>query len=173
MPRPVRKRRFTGPAISFAVSILIFFLSNSLAWLPFVMLSVFLVSIEVFHADRSISSDANSIPSSPIPEIGALGDYTVGGAKSYGLFLVLNDHPVFVDIRKDRFIDDREKFALMLFENKKVLEDRLRKFVMAFPEYRTRRLAYVGLHSKKLNEGELFWEPDGYSKLRELEFHSA
>ena len=101
---------------------------------------------------------------------GELGKYVVDSTKSYGLFLVLHGKPVFVDLREDKLLKKREKYATFLFDKTNILENKLSEFLEVNPEYKVRHLKYIGLHSKEKDEGEVFWEPEGYTKLRGLEF---
>jgi len=102
--------------------------------------------------------------------VGVLGEYEIDSTLSYGLFLVLRGQPVFVDIKKDKLLEERKKQALHLVEKSEVLDGELLLFVTEHPEFLTRRVVYIGLHSKEAGRAEVFWEPDGYTLLRGTTF---
>ena len=90
----------------------------------------------------------------------------------YGLYLKIGQYNVFVDIREDKYLEERKLKAIQLYENSIELQGCLEKFIHANPEFKSRSLRYIGLHSKNLEQGEVFWEPDGYTLLKGLLFVS-
>jgi len=82
----------------------------------------------------------------------------------------LQKEPVFIDIREDRFVEERKARAEYLFQHQSELNDNLARFLSEYPDYRSRTLTYIGLHSRNLEQGELFWSPAGYTLLRGLNF---
>ena len=102
--------------------------------------------------------------------LGVLGNYVVDDTKSFGLFVELNEHVVFVDLRADKYLELRKTKALQLFKNRQQLGQSLSMFVLANPAFRDRQVAYIGLHSKDLEQGEVFWDPSGYTLLKGLSF---
>jgi hypothetical protein len=104
---------------------------------------------------------------------GVLGNYYVNADPSdecYGLYLSLSGRAVLVDIREDKYLEQRKAHALGLFANCRELERSLESFVRANPAFASRSLSSIGLHSKVLTQGEVFWEPEGYTLLRGLSF---
>jgi hypothetical protein len=57
-----------------------------------------------------------------------------------------------------------------LFQSQSELEKDLKRFLDDNPAYRGKRLTYIGLHSTTVNQGEIFWEPDGHTILKNLTF---
>ena len=119
--------------------------------------------------DKKKSTDKNTMKKLSTQELGVLGNYIVDSDDSYGLFLSINGSPVFVDIREDELLEERKKFAEYLYANTDILEKNLNSFLAKNPDYSTKELTYIGLHSEELDQAEVFWEPDGYSKLKGLE----
>ena len=107
-------------------------------------------------------------------KLGVLGVYAPDPAdpsdECYGLYLLIGGQTVFVDIREDKHLEQRKLKALDLFAHSKELEASLRKFVRDNPTFGSRSVGYIGLHSKNLEQGEVFWDPTGYTVLRGLTF---
>jgi len=105
---------------------------------------------------------------------GMLGNYVPDSNDSddecYGLYLHLGKLSVFVDIREDKYLEQRKLKALQLFENCKLLQMSLDNFLLLNPVFKSRTLVYIGLHSKNLDQGEVFWEPTGYTLLKGTSF---
>ena len=102
--------------------------------------------------------------------LGEFGRYTVDGTESLGLFIPLGGGKVFVDLREDEHIERRKAHAKFLFTNAPSLESSLAAFRTRYPEFSSRALTYIGLHATNLEQGEVFWDPNGYTILRGLEF---
>src|SRR5689334_12230582 len=104
--------------------------------------------------------------------LGALGVYAPDPAdpsdECYGLYLLIGEQPVFVDIREDTYREQRKLKALDLFAHSKELDASLKQFVRANPTFASRSVGYIGLHSNNLEQGEVFWDPTGYTVLRGL-----
>jgi len=105
--------------------------------------------------------------------IGVLGTYLANGDpddECYGLYIELAGHRILVDIRTDKLKSEREQRALFLHAQTQALEKSLGEFIAMHPEYGARRINSIGLHSKHLDQGEVFWDPDGYTLLKGLSF---
>lgn len=102
--------------------------------------------------------------------LGVLGNYVVDDTESFGRFINLDEHVAFVDLREDKYLELRKAKAIQLFENRQQLARSLSMLVVANPTFRDRRVAYIGLHSKDLEQGEVFWDPSGYTLLKGLSF---
>jgi hypothetical protein len=101
---------------------------------------------------------------------GQLGTYDVDGDKLYGLFIELKGRPVFVDIREDSLLDERKQRAAFLHDNTAALERSLDDFQRQHSDFRTRVVGIIGLHSKDIDRGEVFWDPEGTCLLQGLRF---
>jgi hypothetical protein len=104
---------------------------------------------------------------------GVLGNYCadgIGEEAIYGLYIKLNGRLVFVDISEDEFIEERKAIALGFFKNIHFLQDSLNEFMESNPDFRGRYIGCIGLHAKDLSQGEVFWEPDGYTSLKGMKF---
>ena len=132
-------------------------------------MSLFYFAIDVMSVGKR-GPENSSVPENYKGPYGILGDYNVDATDSHGLFIQLLDTSVFVDIRKDEFLDQRAQWAQFLFKNQKELESNLTKFIDEHPEYKTKKLSYIGLHSKFLEQGEVFWNPNGHTLLKKLNF---
>lgn len=106
------------------------------------------------------------------PPYGQFGRYAVDGDQCYGMYIKLSGKPVFIDIREDSQLEERKRRALTLYENAVALDESLKQFVLANSEFRPRQLTTIGLHSEDLEQGEVFWEPDGYTLLKGFKFVS-
>jgi len=82
----------------------------------------------------------------------------------------LDGRPVFLDIREDDHLEQRKRRALELHQNQLRLEESLRRFVVANPKFQHSTVASIGLHADDLLQGEVFWDPDGYTLLKGFEF---
>src|SRR5512137_1321712 len=99
------------------------------------------------------------------PPIGVLGKYFANGDPTdecYGLYLRLDGRLVLVDIREDQHLEQRKRHALYLVAHAGELEVSFAKFVGANPKFAGCHIGAIGLHSKALDQGEVFWDPDGY-----------
>lgn len=163
-------RKFLRPAIILIIAVLLFIFSDTSLWIAGLLLALFYVGVDVFNIDKSDASAANEVEEYPAHEPGVLGHYEIDSTPFYGLFLSLRGKPVFVDIREDKLIDKREDFARFLATNTDNLESNLNRFIQAHPDYSSRRVDSIGLHAKTLDQGEVFWHPRGYTRLKGLEF---
>ena len=157
------------PFLLLSSSVLAYIYTESLLWVSLFLLGVFYTGIDLFGMDKKKSTDKNTMKKLSTQELGVLGNYIVDSDDSYGLFLSINGSPVFVDIREDELLEERKKFAEYLYANTDILEKNLNSFLAKNPDYSTKELTYIGLHSEELDQAEVFWEPDGYSKLKGLE----
>ena len=101
---------------------------------------------------------------------GQLGTYDVEGDKLYGMFIELKGRPVFVDIREDGLLEKRKQRAAFLHGNTLELERSLEDFQRQHPNFQTRVVGIIGLHSKEVEQGEVFWDPEGTCLLQGLRF---
>lgn len=107
--------------------------------------------------------------------LGTIGHYDVDedGEKSLGLYIQLLGKSVFVDVKDDSLVQERTKRACFLFANTAALERGLKAFLENNPSFRNRSIDSIGLHAENLEQGEVFWEPSGYTLLRGLEFRKS
>lgn len=103
-------------------------------------------------------------------DVGVLGRYIDEGDECYGLFIPIGGVRVPVDIREDRLLPQREDHARRLFEGRQTLAESLTRFTHAHPEYSSRSIGAIGLHSSIFDRAEVFWNPEGYTLLKGLEF---
>ena len=161
-------RKFLRPLILLIVTILLVLLSDTSLWVGSLLLTVFLFAVDVRQIDiRDGSSDAREFPDH---KVGVLGHYELDQTPSYGLFISLLGSSVFVDVKEDNLLGEREVFAKYLADNTHQLENSLSHFLAENPNFADRQISEIGLHSKVLDQGEVFWEPDGYTSLDGLVF---
>ena len=165
-----RWRRFIRSIAFLLIFLLSALWTKTLFGIIFLILSIFYFVMDVCFAREKKTENKDQVKNYAGP-LGVLGDYIVDATESYGLFLDLLDAPVFVDIRYDEFIERRKQRAIYLFDHQKELEVNFIKFVDKNPEFKTKRITYIGLHyPKNFERGEVFWNPDGYTLLYGLEF---
>jgi hypothetical protein len=152
------------------------------AWwqsIPIWILFTFITAYHVYRAFRPRALQTVSVrPERNVDEskivFGVLGNYAPDendrSDQSFGLYIKLGRHNVFVDIREDESLETRKARALYLANHSKELERSLEEFISNHPIYETRSVSYIGLHSKNLEQGEVFWDPEGYTLLRGLIF---
>ena len=163
-----RRWKYLRPLILLLVSILLFVFSDTSLWVGSLLLTVFIFAVDVWNIDqRDSSNDTTELPDH---NPGVLGRYVLDDTPSYGLFINLLGDPVFVAVKEDRLVNEREDFARFLADNTDKLESSLNAFLASNPNFADRQLSEIGLHSKVLDQGEVFWEPDGYTLLNGLEF---
>jgi hypothetical protein len=160
------------PFLFLVLSVLAYIALDALLWMPLFLLAVFYTGVDLFKINMRTSPEVDIMEGFKLYEPGVLGHYEIDSDDSFGLFLSLNNRLVFVDIREDEFLSERKKFALFIFQNKSVLESNLCSFIENYPEFIDKELMYIGLHSKDLKQAEVFWEPEGYTILKELNFYS-
>lgn len=163
-------RKLIRPGVIVLISLVLFVFTDTLLWIAGLLLALFYVGVDVYNIDKSDTSVADEGAEYPEHETGVLGQYEIDSTSSYGLFLSLCGNPVFVDIREDKFIDQRKEFARFLVKNAENLEQSLQGFIQTHPDYSSRRVDSIGLHAKVLDQGEVFWHPKGYTRLKGLEF---
>lgn len=139
-----------------------------LLWMP-------LLVAAGYHAFRAVVPVSAAVaPVGPtFPEdspVGELGRFVVDGDNSFGLFVKLGGDLVFVDIREDENLEERKARARTLATNVTALEKSLAAFRTRNTEFADRRIVYIGLHSRDNEQGEVFWEPIGYTLLKGVEF---
>jgi hypothetical protein len=138
-------------------------------WMPFAVAGVY-NTYRAFAPVRNVKSQSRVEMPLDAP-LGELNRYVIDGDESFGLFLTLENERVFVDIREDQQLAARKARALELFRNANLLEMSLAQFRKANLDFsKDRRLTYIGVHAPDTQQCEVFWDPDGYTLLRGLEF---
>lgn len=137
--------------------------------MPLLLLGAFFFAVDVGGIDKRKTTE-DKIEDDKAMVYGVLGDYVVDETPSYGLFIQLCGRAVFVDIKQDQLLDLRKAHAEFLHQHSSELGDRLRQFVEINPRFATRSIQYIGLHSANVDQGEVFWSPDGYTLLQDLKF---
>ena len=155
-----------------ALAAVVFFKTTTLLWAPLLLAALFFYAVDIFSIDKSKRPTGKPLFENPIT-YGKVGEYVVDSTPSFGLFIELQKQPVFIHIKKDRFVEGRKARAEYLFQHQSELNDNLYRFLSENPDYQSKRLTYIGLHSDNLEQGELFWDPAGYTVLRGLEFLGA
>jgi hypothetical protein len=137
-------------------------------WLLFIILAI-------YYATKAARKHAPP----QVRPLGASVNYAVFGAYavdgdpsdlSYGMYIQLDGRPVFLDIREDQYLEQRKIRAIALNQNKDRLEESLHRFVAANPGFQNSLIASIGLHADDLEQGEVFWNPDGYTLLKGYDF---
>ncbi|MET0550443.1 MAG: hypothetical protein ABW002_14365 [Xanthomonas sp.] len=151
--------------IAFLVLAGVCFFADYRIWLLFSALSF-------FYLLSSFSPEVNGRKTSGVNDFGRLGEFDVDDELCYGMYICLNSNPIFIDIRKDGFLRQRESYAQYLHKNSNNLERNLSDFIAMNPEFSSKSINSLGLHSLEMPEkqAEVFWDPEGYSQLRGLEF---
>lgn len=163
-------------SLAFGVaSVLVFLSSDTILWMPFLLLAIFYAAVDYFGIDKASRNNSTTdiMEEFASQQLGVLGNYVIDSEESYGLFITLRGKKTFVDLREDEWLEQRKKHAKYLYENTETLEKNLNEFIKRHPEYESRQLTYIGLHSDNLNHGEVFWEPEGYTQLKGLECDNA
>lgn len=168
--RKAAPRKFLRPAIILVIAVLLFFFTESLLWVAGLLLALFFFAVDVLNIDKSSSKVSTHSELYPAHQTSVLGHYEIDSTQCYGLFISLAGNSVFVDIREDKLIEKRKEFAKYLAQNTTALEASLNEFMQAQPGFSSRYIASIGLHSKVLDQGEVFWFPEGHTRLRGCEF---
>ena len=134
-----------------------------------------LFGFAIFYAFKLFNPRSNQMKITNEPKInfGVLGDHHVDGeadGTEFGLYISLNGKATFIDLKIDSFLEQRKKHANFLFVNQRVIEANLNDFMKRNANFSQRVVNSIGLHSKNLTQGEVFWDPDGYTILQELQF---
>lgn len=166
--RPLWKSALRS-ATFLALAVLAFVGTKTFLWIPLLLLAIFFFAVDVRGIDKRTLNKEKTVDEKPIT-YGVLGNYVVDETPSFGLFIRIRDQPVFVDIKQDRLADFRKFRAVFLHEHQTELDEQLGLFVQANPQFATRSIQYIGLHSENLEQGEVFWDPDGYTLLMGLTF---
>jgi hypothetical protein len=156
-------------AIFAVLAVLAFVGTETFLWIPLMLLAVFLFAVNLHGIDKRKLSGAITNNEKTI-SYGVLGDYDVDKTPSSGLFIRLRDRPVFVDIKQDRLADIRRTRAIFLYQHQEELDRQLVLFVAANPRFAKRSIQYIGLHAENVEQCEVFWEPDGYTLLKNVTF---
>ena len=161
---------FLKPALFLVLSVIFAIFTKTLLWVPSLILAIFFAATDILRVDQRTSVALDMKKERGTHELGVLGEYVVDSTSSYGLFLMLLNAPVFVDIRRDEQLEDRKMQALFLFKHSDSLETNLRVFLDRNPEYISKQMTYIGLHTKEIDQAEIFWEPEGHTRLLGLKF---
>lgn len=138
--------------------------------IPLLLFAVFFMGVDVFNIGLATPNDFDMDVEFHRNQEGVLGEYILDMTKLYGMFIKLSDISTFMDIKKDKYFEKRKEYARFLFEHKVELEISLNKFLDRNPEFKSKKITGIGLFSKDLNQGEVFWDPGGYTIFRGLEF---
>jgi hypothetical protein len=139
-----------------------------LIWVPCLLVASYNVyRAATPHRPAQASAD---LPVPPDAPLGKLGRYVIDSTEMFGLFVALENRRVFVDIREDEQLEARKARAAELLENVNSLEASLAKFRTSNPEYMDRTLGYICIHAKDTRRCEVFWDPQGHTLLRGVEF---
>jgi hypothetical protein len=163
-----RYRRFFRPVLFFSIFLLLAWKKITL-WVGFLILSIFYFAVDVYSADKRKAQNESTAEEYSGP-LGILGHHVIDATESYGLFIKLLNSPVFVDIRRDEFLEQREQRASYLFKHQKELENNLTDFMTYNPEFKGKKISYIGLHSDIIDQGEVFWSPEGYTLISGISF---
>ncbi|WP_444956867.1 hypothetical protein [Microbulbifer sp. ZKSA002] len=166
-------RKMLRSVVCFLLSLYFFLEIDGLFWVALLILGVFFVGVDIFHMDKSLHKDEVRSASMPSFEYGVLGQYIIDSTYSYGMFIELLGRPVFIDVKKDGCLSRREEYAKFLYEHIGELEANLRKFCRGGVGFDSKFIDYIGLHSPQMEEGEVFWSPEGYTKLYGLDFKNS
>jgi hypothetical protein len=157
-------------AIACAALFAVFLRLQVAVWFLFLIFSIYFGSkVFMSKAGSQVSTSSESLD---IP-FGVLGSYPVDGDAedlSYGMYIKLAGRPVFIDLREDELLDLRKNAATALSNNVNQLETNLQRFVSGHPEFSNRHIASIGLHSSDISRMEVFWEPEGYTIIQDLNF---
>jgi hypothetical protein len=158
------------PAIFLLAAICIALFSDLLLWIPLLILTAFYIAVDVFHIDKTSPNYFDMDVEFNRYQEGILGDYILDKTEFYGMFIKLCDSAIFVDIKKDKYLIQRQDYAKLLFEKKNELEKNLKKFLEKNIEFKLKKITGIGLVSTDLNQGDVSWEPSGYTLLKGLVF---
>ncbi|MDR2128048.1 MAG: hypothetical protein LBP52_03140 [Burkholderiaceae bacterium] len=83
---------------------------------------------------------------------------------NYGLYIEINNKPVFIHIAEDEFVREREKWAVTLFENTETINQNFQKFIAGNPDLQGEEIHFIEFDSKNLAQGEITWnDNDDYT----------
>ena len=136
-------------------------------WVLFLFLTIFFL-VRAFAGGAIVAAKGESIKA-----IGVMGWYPVDGADEdllYGLYIELGGYAVFVDVKCDDLKDQRMSYAKYLYESRDEAEGSLQEFLKRNVEFSGRNIEIIGLHSRDPRQGEVFWQPEGYTLIKGLNF---
>ena len=140
-----------------------------LVWILFVGIAINLLQMEFRLGHKPVVTQPPPVPGN-VP-LGVLGEFFHEAEPVYGLYIQLDGKPVLVDVKEDTRLAERMAYALQLAAHSVDLDKSLARFIAAHPAFKTRDVASIGLHSKDdVLSGEVFWNPDGYTRLVGMEF---
>lgn len=137
--------------------------------MPLLLLAVFFFAVDVFGIDKQQTSEEKPMDERSVT-YGVLGNYIVDETPSFGLFILLNKQPVFIDIRSDGLLELRKNRAKYLYEHQEQLTENLIRFIADNPKFASRSPQSIGLHAKDIEQADVFWYPDGHTSLKGLIF---
>lgn len=143
---------------------------DAIIWCLFVLLFIFYASVDFFHVDKAPMNNFDISVEYEKHQDGIIGRYHWDETDWYGLFITLNNKKIFIDIKEDEFIDDRLEYAKLLLANKSTLEKSLLKFYSHNLKFKNKNIDGIGLYSKKMKQGEVSWDFEGYTLLKEYDF---
>ena len=155
--------------ILLTLAILAFVGTKTFVWMPLLLLAVLYFAVDVCGIDRRDFSEDTTREPEPVA-YGVLGNYVIDQTSFFGLFIRLGEKSVFVDIKQDRLAESRKLYALFLNEHQGELEVQLGLFLKENPQFAYRSIQCIGLHSEHVEQGEVFWDPEGYTLLKKLIF---
>ena len=145
-------------------SVLTFVFWGGIAWMPFVVFSLFIALRD--RGSSALTDEKNDITNAPI---GDIGRYEVDGEISYGLFILIENKKVFVDIKADTLKEKREVLAINILHNCGLIEKNIIKFKTNNPEFKNDYVNSFGLFSSDLNRVEVFWDSGRYSLMKNFQ----
>jgi len=140
---------------------------------PVWMLFAVLAAHQIYRLIRSPAAADSERRDATTTVTGMLDRYQVDGPDdelAYGLFVKVRGRAVFVDLREDYMIDKRIEQAKKLHESTQALDASLDAFLVRNPEFVRRSLASIGLHATNVEQGEVFWDPEGHTLLIGTDF---
>ena len=144
---------------------------GGITWVPFVLVATF-IFIANSRPKKTGNPNRNADTTmKPVP-IGVLGYYDVDddGDLSYGLFILLDDKNIFIDIREDGLIVRREELARSFLKNCHTLEKNLIEFRSKNILFKNDSIYSFGIHSADLSITEVFWDSGKYTTMRNFQF---
>jgi len=162
-------RKLLRSAICLALAVIVLVKTSTFLWFGLLLLALFFYGVDVHEIHKRKPEKGAPADQMPVT-YGVLGEYEVDGTPSYGLFIELRGQPVFVDIRSDGRLEARKARAGFLFQHQRQLVEQLGQFLEAHPDFAMRTVQFIGLHANDVEQGEVFWDPDGYTRLKGLSF---
>jgi hypothetical protein len=160
------RKYYLKSLLCLVLAILAFLGLDNQLWVGLLILAAFLAFTD---SQNTVVSIADNQPGEGCP-LNHFGDYIIDGDKSYGAFIDLCGSTVFVEVKSDALKAERLVQAKEIVRRKGLIDQSFKKFISEHPEYAERKVAYICSHSKHISQFEVFWEPEGYTLLRDFEF---